>query len=605
MPRRLRPVVAVLACLLAAPAAASAVDAQFTRSDLRAYAESMAAPWPQIQKDNGTFPDYTDTAPDDEPDTRYGDAFMGYALVRFGLRTGNQAYVDSGVRATVYSIKRWNSDRKKITQSVFENWAVPATYNLIKKNDPDNEVFRKNRKRWEDWLRISRAERSGITFEYGNHWLVDAAGVFETLDTGLSSSKRDAILGGERGAAQAGALSLVNYRVPGLAPSNHKPFMFNDPPDNPMAYQGLSLGIYAHLIRTLGKQANGRAKDLLRKATDALWYDTAPDGDNGYFGRSQEILWGSAGTAYGAMVAANLSGTSDEDAARYRALADRALQRLRDAYPIGDRGQFFVPGLAQDIWRTFPALDGYAGAPSMDGIALVLIDYLIDEMKKDREYSRLAADRNLSRGIGSGYGRIAMVREDDVWFALRLKPTAHRHHVGDLRYDGGLAIGKHRDDEGRWTDVVPVRPTTDAPGFDSAGPAILSGSRIAGIPVGDSLDTSKGNVRVKGSIRSRSDDAMAPYRANYKATDCGAEVLFAAYPGHTYEYSAFFRGGDLPKSFNGGKRLSDGKQTVRYSPRPDDIGLQRGYESSVDPRLVRARTMFRVSKARTVHIEMC
>jgi hypothetical protein len=372
-----------------------------------------------------------------------------------------------------------------------------------------------------------------------------------------------------------------------------------------MAYEGLTLGMYAHLIRMLGHDASGRARDMLRKATDAMYFDTAPDGDSGYFGRSQEILWSAAGTAYGAMVAANLGGTSDQEAARYRALADRALQRLRDAYPIGDRGQFFVPGLAKDIWKTFPALDGYAGAPSMDGLALVMVDLLIDEMKKDREYSSIAADHGMARGIGHGYGRIAMVRSGDVWFALRLKPTAHRHHVGDLRYDAGLAIAKHRDDKGAWSDVVPVRPTTNAPGFNSAGPNVMSGSSIAAIPVGDKLDTSKGRVRVDGSIRTRGGDAVAPYRASFEATDCGVEELFAAYPGQTYEYSAFFRGGSKPGSENHGRKLTDGTQVVRLSPAPDDVKLQTGYASSVDPRLVRARVQWRVSKARTVHVEMC
>jgi hypothetical protein len=605
MPRRPWLAAAVLVCLLAASGTASAADPEFSKSDVKAFADSMAAPWPAIQKSSGTYPDYTDDNPQYVPDTRYGDAFMGYALVRFGLRTHNQTYIDSGLRGVVYSMKRWNAARKQTTQSVFENWAVPATYNLAREKLADNEIFKKNRKRWQDWMRISRAERSGITFEYGNHWLVDAQGVFETLATGLHSPKSDAILGGQRGAAEAGALSLVNSRVPNLAPSNHKPFIFNDPPDNPMAYEGLTLGMYAHLIRMLGHRANGRARDMLRKATDAMYYDTAPDGDSGYFGRSQEILWSAAGTAYGATVAANLDGTSDTDAARYRALADRALQRLRDAYPISDQGQYFVPGLAQSISKTFPALDGYAGAPSMDGIALVMVDYLLDEIKSDAKYSRIASDRSMSRGLGHGQGRIAMVRSGDVWFALRLQPTLHRHHIGDLRYDAGLAIAKRRDDQGRWTDIVPVRPTTKAPGFDSAGPAILSGNQVAAFPFGDSLDTSKGRVRVKGSIDSRSGDALAPYRATYAATECGVELLFAAYPGNTYEYSAFFRGNDLPKSFNGGKRLSDGKQTVRYSPKPDDIGLQRGYASSVDPRLVRARAMFRVSKARTVHVELC
>jgi hypothetical protein len=607
MPRRRRWLLAAVpACLLALCGSAGAVTPEFSRSDLKAYADQMAAPWPTIQKDSGTFPDYTDTAPDQDPDTRYGDAFMGYALVRFGLRTGNDDYVNAGLRGVVYSVKTWNGSRKHETQSVFENWAVPATYNLVKKHHlTHNPIFAKNRKRWEDWLRISRAERSGITFEYGNHWLVDAQGVFETLATGLHSSKSDAVLGGQRGPARAGALDLVNTRVPNLAPDDDKPFIFNDPPDNPMAYEGLTLGMYAHLIRMLGHEASGRARDMLRKSALAMYYDTAPDGDSGYFGRSQEILWSAAGTAYGAMVAANLSGTSDTDAARFRALADRALQRLRDAYPIGDRGQFFVPGLAKDIWKTFPALDGYAGAPSMDGVALVMVDYLIDEMKKDREYGSIAADHTLSRGIGHGRGRIAMVRKGDVWFALRLQPTFHREHIGDLRYDAGLSIAKHRDEEGAWQDVVPVRPTTNAPGWNSAGPNVMSGSSIEAIPVGDKLDTSKGKVRVKGSIRSRGGSAVAPYRASFEATDCGVEELFAAYPGQTYEYSAFFRGGDKPESENHGKKLTDGKQVVRLSPAPDDVKLQTGYHSSVDPSLVRARIHWRVSEARTVHVEMC
>ncbi|MEA2369080.1 MAG: hypothetical protein QOH38_1798, partial [Thermoleophilaceae bacterium] len=90
-----------------------------------------------------------------------------------------------------------------------------------------------------------------------------------------------------------------------------------------------------------------------------------------------------------------------------------------------------------------------------------------------------------------------------------------------------------------------------------------------------------------------------------EATECGVEVLFAAYPGNTYEYSAFFRGNDLPTSASNGKKLTNGKQDVRFSPKPDEIGVQRGYASSVDPRLVRARMQFRVSKARTVHVRMC
>jgi hypothetical protein len=602
MPRRRRLAPAVLACLLLLCGTASAADPEFSRDDVKAMAAAMAAPWPGTQDDAGTFDDYTDHETR-KPDTRYGDAFMGYALVLVGLRTGDQTLIDSGLRGVSYAVRHWADVRKRITQSVFENWAVPAAYNLAKRKLADNEIFKRERKRWEDFLRVSRAERSGITFEYGNHWLADAQGVFETLRTGLHSQRDDAILGGERGPARAGATSLVNYRVPGLAPGGNKPFILNDPPDNPMAYEGLTLGMYAHLIRMMGGRANGRAKDTLRRAAKALWYDTGPDGDNGYFGRSQEILWGSAGTAYGALVAANLAGTSDADAARFRALADRAFQRLRDAYPISDRGQFFVPGQAIDIDGTQPWLDGYAGAPSMDGIALVFTELSLGEMKAGASVRSIASDHRMSRGIGSGYGRIAMVRRGGVWFALRLKPTAHRNHVGDLRYDAGLAIAKRERDDGTWSDIVPVRPTTAAPGFDSAGPDVLSGGRVAGVPVGDSLKTAKGRVRVNGSIRSRGGDGMAPYRASYAAVSCGVELLFAAYPGRTYEYSTFFGGNDLP-TVDGGK-VSDGDTNAKASPSPDSVQLERGYGSAGYPRMVRARMRFRVSKARTVHVRMC
>ena len=602
MTRRLWPAVAVVVCLALGGGTAAAATPQFTKSDVEAMAKAMAAPWPGTQDNAGTFDDYTDNLPR-KPDTRYGDAFMGWALVQLGIREGDERLIKSGLRAVSYAVRQYADERKRITQSVFENWAVPSAYNLARKHLADDKVFKRERGRWEDFLRVSRAERSGIVFEYGNHWLVDASGVFETLASKLHSSRSDAILGGKRSAARSGAISLVNTRVPDLAPHGSGPFLFSDPPDNPLAYEGLSLGIYAHLIRELGSRASGRAKDTLRRAADALWYDTAPDGDSGYFGRSGEILWGAAGTAYGALVAANLSGTSATAAARYRALADRSFARLRDAYPISDRGQFFVPGLAIDVPGTMPWLDGYAGAPSMDGIALVLVTYALDEMKSNAPQSRIAADRSLARAIGSGRGRIAMVRRGPVWFALRMQPTAHRNHVGDLRYDSGLSIAKRQADDGTWHDIVPIRPTTKAPGFDSAGPDILSGNSVVGVPVGDHLETSSGSVRVLGGIRSSSGNNLETLRARYSATACGVELQFAAYPGHVYEYSAFFRGTKSPKR-DGGK-LTGAEQTVTADPAPYKVHIQKKYGSANDPRLVRARMRFQVAKKRTVHVEMC
>jgi hypothetical protein len=562
----------------------------------------MAAPWQRVQADSGTFRDYTDTSPV-VPDTRYGDAFMGYALVRVGLRTHRRRMVRAGMRGVAYGVEHWFEGRKRITQSVFENWAVAATYNLARRRLAHDRFFRAQRPLWEEWLRISRAERSGIAFAYGNHWLVDALGVFETLRSGVRSTRSDAVAGGQRAAATSGALSLVNSRVPALAPPGRSPFVLDDPPDNPMAYEGLTLGLYARLVDTLGERVSRRARNLLRRATYALWYDTAPDGDSGYFGRSQEMVWSAASTAYGALVAANVRGTRPADAARFRALADRSFERLRDAYAIGGRGQYYVPGLARSVRRTIPWLDGYAGGPSMDGIALLMVDLAIDELRDGAKRSRIGADRALNGVLGDDSGQFAIVRRGRVWFALRLRSAAQSYHAGDLRYDAGIAVAKRRGDEGDWSDVVPERPKTRVPGFDSAGPDLLSGSAVVGVPVGDRLATSTGAARVSGAIRDRAGNELAPYRASYVARGCGVELRFAADPGSVYEYSAFFRGRELPH--RQGARLEGGGQRVVASPEPTSVRLERGYGSAVDPRLIRARMRFSVPAARTVRIRMC
>jgi hypothetical protein len=602
MSRRCLLYVAVATSLLLVPARAAAAAPEFTNADVASMARAMAAPWPGIQKINGTLPDYTDDAPT-EPDTRYGDAFMGWALVMVGRREKDEALIDTGLRSISYAVRFWADERKQVTQSVFENWAVAAAYNVARRHLAGNKIFQRQRARWEDFLRVSRAERSGIKFAYGNHWLVDAAGVLQTLDSGLSSSRSDAVLGGQRSEARSGVLSLVNSRVPALAPHGSGPFLLSDPPDNPLAYEGLSLGLYGYVIHELGDRASGQARDTLRRMAKALWYDTAPDGDSGYFGRSGEMIWGAAGTAYGALVAANLAGTPTGDAARYRALADRSLARLRDAYPISNRGQFYVPGLAVDVRGTLPWLDGYAGAPSMDGIALAFVELALGELRPGAKYFRIAADRSLARALGSGRGRIAVVREGPAWFALRMQPTEHRSHVGDLRYDSGLSVAKAQAASGGWRDVVPIRPTTRTPGFDSAGPDVLSGDRVVGIPVGEHVETAPGQATITGGIRSSANHTIVSLRSRYVATACGVELQFAAYPGHTYEYSAFFRGTRSPKRAGG--TLTAGDQTVTASPEPDKVHIEKDYGSANDPHLVRARMRFEVAQKRTVHVAMC
>src|SRR5260370_9673507 len=75
-------------------------------------------------------------------------------------------------------------------------------------------------------------------------------------------------------------------------------FVLSDPPDDPPSYQGLSLGMYARAIRLLGDRASGAARRTLIQAGNASLWMTAPDGDVGWAGRTQEEAWALGATAY-------------------------------------------------------------------------------------------------------------------------------------------------------------------------------------------------------------------------------------------------------------------------------------------------------------------
>src|SRR5438876_722994 len=93
-----------------------------------------------------------------------------------------------------------------------------------------------------------------------------------------------------------------------------------------------------HLANDSRFEAIPAAREVMRRAARALWTVASPDGSVSYYGRSQDQSWTLAMTAYGADVTAALPGTSATDSARFHALADRALTRLRDDYAGGAYG---------------------------------------------------------------------------------------------------------------------------------------------------------------------------------------------------------------------------------------------------------------------------
>jgi hypothetical protein len=595
--------VAVLALLVGFTGSASAQD----RDQWRALAREMAAPWPAIQQEKGNYPDYLDgivygnNRPQDWVGTRYGDALMGYALIQVGLREGDRSFLESGLRAVSFATDpdRVHPPIPVIRPSVFEFWAVASAYNVARRQLADEPLFRDYRDRWETFLKKVKTVRVGLEHTYGNHWLVDACAILEVLDTGLVSDRPGTILGDGRAAARRAVLRLVNARVPGFFRSRG-PAILSDPPDDPITYQALSLALYGHLVARLGPRASATARRLVRRVADGMWYATAPDGDVGAWGRSQEHVWTTSSAAYGAAVAAALPGTAESAARRYRSVADRTLARLRDAYPIGSGGQLIVPVLQQRLRAGRAALDLYSGAPSMGGFALFFLNLLLDESTGfDGERVPLAADGNFGRALSRSYGRFGVARRGDVWFAVRGSRSTNPRRWGDLRYDFGLVAGK-RAEGGGWRDFLPLRPRTQEAPPDSAGPNLIGSGGRRMFPRARSLSASAGVVVARGGWESRTGRLGRRGSFRYRATDCGVELSFPALRGDSFELSYFFE--DRPEV--DGNVARGARQVVRSSL-PFSARIQRGYTSAAVEGLYRARLRLRAPQRGTVRVEAC
>ena len=209
--------------------------------------------------------------------------------------------------------------------------AVVGVYNL--RGDPrvgNDPTFKRLKPKMEDYLRAFTLVRLPATTYYGNHWLVEAVMVQEMLKTGLKSDDKDAVVGGLRQKANQLSEDLINKRIPAMAKQKgvrvhgERAFVLSDPPDDPLAYQGLSYGFYARAIQLLGPRANAASKRTLREIGNASLYLAAPDGDLAYFGRNQEEAWALGATAYGAEVTAEQAG-KDKTAEASLPRAGRAL----------------------------------------------------------------------------------------------------------------------------------------------------------------------------------------------------------------------------------------------------------------------------------------
>ena len=615
VPRTLRrPLLALAATAIALAAAATPASAQ-TKADWEDFANEIASPWPGLQKGEGELVDYMDeyTNPGGKPGgTRYGDALMGYALIQTGIREKKRSLVDTGVRSISFATdpNRYFAPTSRSDDSVFEQWGVAAAYNLMREHYKGDGGWEKHRDRWETWLRKQKTVRFGTGRRFSNHDLVEAVMVMELLNSGLSSDDPSAIVGGGRAQAKRQVLLLVNQQAPDVV-GTRNPAYISDPPDMPAAYHALSFGLYSHLVSRLGDEATVRARIVVRRSADGSWRMAAPDADQAIWGRSQELVWAYPAAAYGASIAAGLPDTSGADAARYRELVRRSLMRLRHDYPVTDKGQLISPGLATDRIAVANLLEGYTGAPSMGGLALVFFNQALDEPKAsiDGKKSRLAADVDTEAVIGDNEASFGVARRGNLWYAVRAARIRQGRLGTDVRYDLGL-VSLKRFEGGEWHDMVAHRPNTmGQDSRDSIGPVRIKPSpRLYPAAPTTVEPAGDGGFQLSGGFWLNNRNKGMQRRANFRylPTSCGVSQTFPGKRGEVYEMSFFFR--DRPTK--SGRVLSGPRERVTSSvPFSAHIHANnhrsRPYASAMHGPLFRARLRVRVPKSGRVTFESC
>lgn len=571
---------AVVVTSLTVAGAAFAVQADAAApGEWKALRSQIAAPYPSIATAEGRFTDYLRPRQNPVPVPS-----LGLALVQAGLDQKDRTMVDTGVQTITDFVEHYRPDRPS---GVFDHFAISSAYNLVRDKQPDNQLFTNHRESWDRWLRQQPLFWLSNTGHYANKYMVEVLAVLESRRTGLTSTVEGSVIREGRRAEQL-ALRVLDQVAPGVARATTTrvagapAMVLSDPSNNALAYHALTMGFFARSIDLLGPRATPRARAALQRVARASWALMGPDGDLAYIGRSQQQGWALAMTAYGAEVASD--GADATWAPRFRAVADRALARLRTLHGVGSGGLSITPSGADSAGAARSGLDTYASGPGYTGLTLVGLNWAIEHAERhDRSSSEVASDADGTQELAGGRARFHTVRSGSSWFVVK---RSRSFSARDLRYDFGLVALKRATADGSWFDVVRPRPhTTGRP--DSAGP-VLVGRDGRALPDGTRSSVSRGVVTVRGGYKSgRGKWVSRGETFRFAPVSCGVQATFTRRRGGALEYSVFFRG----KPTVDGGALTGGSTAVQASPRPE-VEFRGGYSSGVDARLVRAVLRF-------------
>jgi hypothetical protein len=582
----------------ATPAAASRTDQ--VRREARTLAREIAAPWPERQHSNGTFVDEVGGS------SSYGEAVLGYALIVEGLREHDDRMVGTGLEAMHYATNRYSSANGSI--SVFQNMAVGFTYRLAQRRLKDDPRWRSIRPTVESFMRRQPpVHLRPHPPHFGNHLIVEALEFINFVRSGLTSSDSSAILGPDRGRNYRAARDFVQTDLPRLFAGDvvrsggENTLLLSDPPDKPLAYQGLSIGLYARALGLV--DPSGRAEVALKRALEASWRLVAPDGDMSYFGRNQEEAFTLAATAYGARIAEKLPNTSASQRGRYEALARRALERIREVHLGGPGGIWVIPALRIDLKKGTEAVD-HGGFAPYGGLALMFLNMLADtEAPRAATGDEVRSDRDGAAILGKGESLFATQRVGSIWMAVRSGPSIVR--PTDIRYDGGLLLAKRLTGDGTWSDLIPTRPRLPLHGNDSAGPLIIRNKHGTAVFSGNRIRAHGSNgLTMAGAYRRLRGDPRVSRSADerFRPVDCGVEVSFPVQKDDVVEDSVFLR---RTGSYSTGPgEVTSGGTTVTTAP-PARVTIEKKYRSASDPDVIRARLRWTADADRRIEVTIC
>jgi hypothetical protein len=591
MRRWKRRLIAALAAVLAVVATAGSAQAA-TPPEWESLASEIAQPWPGLMDARGRYPDYVQGIP-----ALYPPPVLGYALIQTGLRTSRPDLIDTGLRTLNAAVHDIPGDNEN---GVFHLFAVASAYNLARGRLDGNPLFSEHRAEWERWLEKAPLRMLPRTNHYANKYMVEAVAVLELCRTGLHSRVKHSALANAR-RSELMARRLVNSVAPRAASaagtkfSGGAAFVLSDPSNNALAYHALSLGFFARAIELLGPAASPQARRALQGVARASWGLQAPDGDLSYIGRSQGMAWTLSLSAYGAEVAA---AANPGWGPRFRAVSDRAIERLATRYGNGPTGLWITPSRDGGQGAAGRALDRYATGPSYAGLTLVGLNWAIEHAERhDRAVGELAAEANGARRLSSPRTQFTVVRSGASWFAVR---TARSLAGRDLRYDNGLVGLKRPGPDGGWVDVLRPRPHTTS-GFDSAGPVLLNSPRGRALADAERADVDEGGtVTLRGGYRARDGHWLRRGMSfRYGPVSCGVMMVLPRRPSDRLAYSVWFTSAPT----RDGSTLTGPDATV--TARPDfSVRLRDGGGSGVDGKLVRAEMRFPPGRG-PVRITIC